>query len=350
MGKTLKRQRARQLKEQQQQQQDVALSRPCKLLKLSGGAQLNSGSSSSKFTSVVCAAMRDKDWLAALQALQAMARHSKVPKLGAVQRWVRDADQAGDDAVTARLIDAILRCTMPREQQQRAGKQKMDALQADTAAAAAAASDVLAGTIKRHPAWLPQLPAAAAAGDSAEGSKPQEDDQQQQQQQQQEDAAAQQVLPNYAELVYQVPFQPGAGGPDAIHAYPPSSAVRFDPQHPPVAAVPVPFVPGAQCLLGVLSAADSSRQMEKLLKSWPLQLRSLQHLQLVLLTAALATWYLLLQPTMGTPQQQQQRPRRRGRVRRVAMQQSSQDCSRAGLLMAVCGSWMTACYNRYMTG
>jgi hypothetical protein len=233
MGKTLKRQRARQLKEQQQQQQqqDGSLPRPCKLPKLAGGPALNSGSSSSKFTFAVSAAMRDKNWLAALQALQAMACYNKVPKLGAIQRWVRDADQAGDEAVTARLIDAILRCTMPREQkqqkqqkqqgqqqqqqqqQQQNGLLKANEIKIDEAAAAATAADadVFKGSIIRHSPWLPQLPAAAATtaaaaagdGDNAEGSK--------QQQQQQGRDGEQQVLPNYAELLYQVPFQPGAG-------------------------------------------------------------------------------------------------------------------------------------------
>jgi hypothetical protein len=228
MGKTLKRQRARQLKEQQQQQQDGSLLRPCKLPRLAGGPQLNSGSSSSKFTFVVSAALQDKNWLAALEALQAMACYNKVPKLGAIQRWVRDADQAGDEAVTARLIDAILRCTTPREQQQQRkqqqqqqkqqqqqqkqqqglqqqdGLQKANGIKVDEAAAAAADADVLKGTIIRHAPWLPQPPAAAADrnDDTTEGSK---------QQQQGCEGEQQQVLPNYAELVYQVPFQPGAG-------------------------------------------------------------------------------------------------------------------------------------------
>jgi hypothetical protein len=93
MGKTLKRQRQKQLREQQQQQQPSQ--RPSKLPRLANGAPLNSGSSSSKFTAAVSAALQDKKWSDAVAVLEAMQQYGKVPKLGAVQRWVRDADQVG---------------------------------------------------------------------------------------------------------------------------------------------------------------------------------------------------------------------------------------------------------------
>lgn len=90
MGKTLKRQRQKQQREQQQQHQQQ---RPSKLPRLANGAPLNSGSSSSKFTAAVSAALQEKRWLDAVTVLEAMQQYGKVPKLGAVQRWVRDADQ-----------------------------------------------------------------------------------------------------------------------------------------------------------------------------------------------------------------------------------------------------------------
>ena len=92
MGKTLKRQRQKQLREQQQQQQQQG-GRPAKLPRLANGAPLNAGSSSSKFTAAVSAALQDKRWSDAVTILEAMQQFGKVPKLGAVQRWVRDADQ-----------------------------------------------------------------------------------------------------------------------------------------------------------------------------------------------------------------------------------------------------------------
>jgi hypothetical protein len=93
MGKTLKRQRQKQLREQQQQQLQHPTHRPSKLPRLANGAPLNSGSSSSKFTAAVSAALQDKRWLDAVTVLEAMQKCGKVPRLGAVQRWVRDADQ-----------------------------------------------------------------------------------------------------------------------------------------------------------------------------------------------------------------------------------------------------------------
>jgi hypothetical protein len=63
-------------------------------------------------------------------------------------------------------------------------------------------------------------------------------------------------LYSYLTIICTIALHHRAGGPDAIYAYPPNSVLQYDPQHPPVAAVPVPFVPGAQCLLGVLSAAE----------------------------------------------------------------------------------------------
>ena len=92
MGKTLKRQRQKQLREQQQQQQEQQ-QRPSKLPRLANCAPLNAGSSSSKFTAAVSAALQDKKWSDAVTVLEAMQQYGKVPKLGAVQRWVRDADQ-----------------------------------------------------------------------------------------------------------------------------------------------------------------------------------------------------------------------------------------------------------------
>lgn len=95
MGKTLKRQRQKQAREQQQHQHQHQLTRPSKLPRLANGAPLNAGSSSSKFTAAVSAALQDKRWQEAVIVLEAMQQFGKVPKLGAVQRWVRDADQVG---------------------------------------------------------------------------------------------------------------------------------------------------------------------------------------------------------------------------------------------------------------
>lgn len=94
MGKTLKRQRQKQLREQQLNQQQHQQP-PAKLPRLADGKPLTAASSSSKFTAAVSAALQKGAWLDAMRVLEAMQEHGKVPKLGAVQRWVRDADQVG---------------------------------------------------------------------------------------------------------------------------------------------------------------------------------------------------------------------------------------------------------------
>jgi hypothetical protein len=51
-----------------------------------------------------------KRWSAALSALEATKDFGQIPKQGTVQRWVRDADQCGNDLVKIRLLTAILGC------------------------------------------------------------------------------------------------------------------------------------------------------------------------------------------------------------------------------------------------
>lgn len=246
MGKTLKRQRQRALREQQQQQQEED-GGPCKIPRISGMPILRPNSSCSKYTYAISAALHKSDWLAALQILEAMTACGKLPKLGAIQRWVRDADQAGCEAVTARLIDAICRSTMPP------GAKSASPAPAATATAA----DVLKGSTKQHPPWRSPLAAdAATAGPSSALAPPL------QQQAGNQLAQPQQLeqLMDYANLFYQVPFAPGSGGPDAIHSYPPGT-IQFDKWRPAVTSVQVPFVPGAQCLVGVLSKQECKQIM-----------------------------------------------------------------------------------------
>lgn len=80
MGKTLKRQRAKQAREQQQQQaeQQSQNQKPSKLPRLANGAPLNAGSSSSKFTAAVSAALQEQRWQDAVTVLEAMQQYGKV--------------------------------------------------------------------------------------------------------------------------------------------------------------------------------------------------------------------------------------------------------------------------------
>ncbi|KIY94225.1 hypothetical protein MNEG_13738, partial [Monoraphidium neglectum] len=106
MGKTLKRQRAREaqvtaglrLPKRQKGAPKVAPAAP--------GVKAAAPPNPSFLVSQALAA---RDWGAAVAQLDAMRAAGRPPKLGAVQRWVRDADAAGDEAVAARIICAVLR-------------------------------------------------------------------------------------------------------------------------------------------------------------------------------------------------------------------------------------------------
>jgi pyruvate/2-oxoglutarate dehydrogenase complex dihydrolipoamide acyltransferase (E2) component len=157
--------------------------------------------------------------------LEAMQQYGKVPKLGAVQRWVRDADMAGSEGTTARVLDAILRCTMGPA----------------AASPPAPAAGPLQGSITRHPPWRPAQEAAsadagveqqreaAAAARAAEPSSADPTGTAAAAEPDNSTAAADDNTPpppaaeQLRELVFEVPFQPGAGGPDAIHALPPAT-------------------------------------------------------------------------------------------------------------------------------
>eukprot|EP00760_Papus_ankaliazontas_P001542 PhM_4_TR10503/c0_g1_i2/m.69783 len=64
-------------------------------------------------------ALSDGRWEDARLALEAMRRTGELPKLGAVQRWVRDCDAAdaagGDDCNAILVLDAILRTAAPEQ-------------------------------------------------------------------------------------------------------------------------------------------------------------------------------------------------------------------------------------------
>ena len=49
------------------------------------------------------------DWQQALGCLRSMRAAGQVPKLGAVQRWVRLADLSGREDLAAALLDAVMR-------------------------------------------------------------------------------------------------------------------------------------------------------------------------------------------------------------------------------------------------
>lgn len=61
-------------------------------------------------------------WTDALIALANMRSAGQTPKLGAVQRWVRDCDAAGEDPLAMRVLDGILRTAAPEQIGSAAGR------------------------------------------------------------------------------------------------------------------------------------------------------------------------------------------------------------------------------------
>jgi hypothetical protein len=95
-------------------------------------------------------------WQLALDSLKSMREAKQVPKLGAVQRWVRLADLTGKESLAATLLDSIMRTATGRPE----GTAAATAAVAGEEEEGAGPSPSVDGSIRRHPAWCP--PAAAA--------------------------------------------------------------------------------------------------------------------------------------------------------------------------------------------
>lgn len=144
MGKTLKRQRQRAKALQAQQP---------KRLKLEKG---------SRMAAAVSVALEQGRWADAIKGLEGMAQAGKQPKLGAIMRWVRQADQAGDEQVAAPLLDAIMRAAAAAGP---TGAPSADGAAAAAAPATAAARPAATATNGTHAAAV----AAAAQAKASRG-------------------------------------------------------------------------------------------------------------------------------------------------------------------------------------
>jgi len=260
MGKTLKRQRARAAAESA----GLAL-RPVKQFKdtpanakasAAAAAAAAAATPVSKLSFLVSDALQKRDWQTAIKHLKDMTAAGRPPKLGAVQRFIRDADCAGDEAVAAQLICAVLRAASCGAVGAGGAKQGGSGSNSGEATPAPAAPAGSHPPVRRFPAWCPPLdPAAAAAGGDS-----------QQQQQDPEPAAPVQpaAAPQSAPMFFEVQRAPGAGGADSfvtgapvpIFSYPPGAAVTYAPAHPPPTRVNVPHVPGAFVIVNALSQGE----------------------------------------------------------------------------------------------
>jgi hypothetical protein len=238
MGKTLKRQRAKAAAAAAELAATSGPNAPRKRQKgASGAAAPPLPTTASAWTAAVSAALEQRQWQEAVRLLELMRKAGKAPKLGAIQRWVRDADAAGDEAVAARVICAVLRAAEGLPSAATVQQQQAEEEAAAVAAPAGAA-------VIRHAPWCPPPPAAAPAKQQA--------------------AAAPAAQPP---KFFHIPRAPGAGGADSFVAgaapvpicgFKPGTAVRWEGDAAPTTTtrVDVPFVPGAFVLVGALTSSE----------------------------------------------------------------------------------------------
>eukprot|EP01130_Rhizamoeba_saxonica_P018230 TRINITY_DN9056_c0_g1_i1.p1 TRINITY_DN9056_c0_g1~~TRINITY_DN9056_c0_g1_i1.p1 ORF type:complete len:477 (-),score=106.42 TRINITY_DN9056_c0_g1_i1:44-1474(-) len=67
----------------------------------------------SGLSNLITEALRNKNWIEAKKHMDMMRVTNEVPKIGAVQRWVRDCDAVGDDSPSMlRTLDAVIRLSL----------------------------------------------------------------------------------------------------------------------------------------------------------------------------------------------------------------------------------------------
>jgi hypothetical protein len=115
----------------------------------------------------VDAALKAHDWGAAVAHLRAMRAAGRRPKLGSIMRWVRDADATGSEAQAARVICAVLQAAEPPPVGAPAAAAAVDGGAAPNAAAANGGAAAAAAAANGGAAG-----AAAAGGGEAEPDGP----------------------------------------------------------------------------------------------------------------------------------------------------------------------------------
>ncbi|KAF9915623.1 hypothetical protein BX616_005714 [Lobosporangium transversale] len=102
-----------------EQHTDVFRSKSCKSLRAVIHQLQQTATAASGMVGRISDALVDGRWNDAMSALEEMRSRGQVPKLGALQRWVRDCDAASaksgafGDPVVLRLLDSILRTVDP---------------------------------------------------------------------------------------------------------------------------------------------------------------------------------------------------------------------------------------------
>jgi hypothetical protein len=225
-------------------------------LRQSEGASmvLGFGTKEVSLSQVVSDALRDSRWPDALRALDTMRQRKHVPKLGSVQRWVRECDAAGDDDADAMLVlDSVLRTADPA---QVGAMQSAGAQEALRQADGSIAPGVLRceGRVRWYPPWdafgrggaRPSGEEAGATMREAQGTS---------------EEAKSVYRSRFASCFYEKAQdrKPPNRHPLTIHASQPG-AVQLDPCHAAARRIEVPFVPGA-FLIADLFTGEECRQI-----------------------------------------------------------------------------------------
>ena len=206
------------------------------------GAVLGFGLKELSLAQVVTDALRDARWQDALRALEKMQQRKQLPKLGSVQRWVRECDAAGDDDADAMLVlDAVLRTADPAQ----VGAMQCAAAQAALGVSACGARAVTSelrcgGRVRWYPPW-DALPTSRGHGGGAEILG-----QTMQRAQGGCETSKRDLRARFLACFHEAAHQrrPPNKHPLTIHTSEPG-AVALDPAHTPSRPIEVPFVPGA---------------------------------------------------------------------------------------------------------
>mmetsp|Transcript_30895 Transcript_30895/g.49851 ORF Transcript_30895/g.49851 Transcript_30895/m.49851 type:complete len:482 (+) Transcript_30895:124-1569(+) len=200
-------------------------------------------------TQVVSDALRDRRWSDATCALEKMRQRKQIPKLGSVQRWVRDCDAAADDDSQAmRVLDSVLRTADPSQVGAMSSAGAIQALlQADGSYAVGTLK--CAGRVNQYPPW------DAFGRDSPQVGETMQEAQ----------AHAKLQRSSISLLFHRCFFAEGAARkppnqhPLTIHTSTPG-AIRLEPSHSKARRIEVPFVPGA-FLIADLFTTDECRSI-----------------------------------------------------------------------------------------
>jgi hypothetical protein len=221
-------------------------------LRQSEGASmvLGFGMKEVSLSQVVSDALRDARWDDAIRALEKMRQRNQQPKLGSVQRWVRECDAAGDyDSDAMLVLDSVLRTADPAQvgaMQSTAAQESLKKQSGETSIGNLKSG----GRVRWYEPWdaFPR-PAGPLSSDEAGCTM-----RRAQAASQEKQAAIRRLFMSCLNLEAQDRKPPNLH-PLVIHTSQPG-AVPLDPAHASAHRIEVPFVPGAFLIADLFTADE----------------------------------------------------------------------------------------------